>query len=469
MSFDSSALSRLSIKSWDRANGRLVLDVQTIAVACQRVGCQSTFSYQSKTYSGCTMDGNGGTVETFWWCSTVADFVDGSSDWEYCDCDMTVDDTLATTAFDFNFQLLNPSKSQDSPGVGIELEYFESDWTNDATSDGTLEVIGSTTDPADYPMYIAKATVSSEIAQSSPYPCDSNTLIITITVSINIYPICSPILSLTGLTGSTTADTALPVSFSGVSGISAKNAEWDRAGDLTVSMFTDEANTVIVPKNVGLVFSFVLSNPPDPQASVSTQLALTLQDKPTGEAGYSAPFHDAETHTDSSPGMPGAQTSSVIVAGKDQCTASPEAGDADPLYVKSVSATTFSVTQNSANPCANNVITITLEVDGPVFPNCVPAITISGLVGAVTASAALDISVVPSTNPPFDAQGTWTNSGETAAPWSNTGASGVLILGVSGTMIGCESYSISFNLTNPSVAQVIKLKVYLCVWVGVCA
>ena len=93
------------------------------------------------------------------------------------DIDGALTNSSGTTAFDFDFKLLNPSLHQDAPGVGLELSYFHRDtssrnaWTNAATNNGAHKVIagggvGLDLTSANYPMKISAATVTSSIRQS---------------------------------------------------------------------------------------------------------------------------------------------------------------------------------------------------------------------------------------------------------------------------------------------------------------
>jgi hypothetical protein len=219
-----------------------------------------------------------------------------------------------------------------------------------------------------------------------------------------------------------------------------KSAVWDSgAGSLVWSVFAASESSVV---SAGTVFEFTFSvtNPADPQTSPQSTLSITLQDRPTNSNGYDASFHTATTH-DSTLSVPGADTSAVDPTGKDACGS--VSGDADPLFIRSVAITTFDVVQGTENPCADNLITVSLRTNGPLFSSCVPALTLAGFVGSTTPDASLGLTVAPS------------GALQTSGAWTNTLGSGQLVIPASssGVLVGCVDYEIEFTLENPENPQ----------------
>ena len=291
---------------------------------------------------------------------------------------------LGQTKFNFDFKLVNPSFYQDAPGVNLIFRYASlsnSVWKNEATNNGASFVRHGSSTSVDrtstsYPMKIKRALVLSSIQQSSPYPCDQNTITVTIQTDIHLYPRCVPSISLTGLEQTQTADGALTVS---VAQVGDRTGTWVKTGGkLDFNIFTPaqaetDANTagenaaIRVGAQVAgytiVEFSFTLTNPKAQQASPLTGLSLKLIDKPpVGKSGYTTAFHVQATHTSSEMTFSG--TSGLIFDGKDSCSTSPQTNDARPLHIRLVAFTTLNVIQANANPCAGNTITLTFQANG---------------------------------------------------------------------------------------------------------
>jgi hypothetical protein len=91
--------------------------------------------------------------------------------------DASVTDAVGVTTVAFDWFLTNPSKSQDSPGVQVELSYTGSSGRIPWGGLNGLNVVyegGSSADLTHpvYPFRIKTGVLTSEIAQSSPYACD---------------------------------------------------------------------------------------------------------------------------------------------------------------------------------------------------------------------------------------------------------------------------------------------------------
>jgi hypothetical protein len=292
---------------------------------------------------------------------------------------------LGQTKFNFDFKLVNPSLYQDAPGVNLIFRYaslINSVWKNEATNNGASYVKHGSSASVDrtsasYPMKIKRALVDSSIKQSSPYPCDQNTITVTIQTDIDLYPRCTPSISLTGLEQTQTAAGALTVN---VTLAGDRQGIWvNIGGKLDFNIFSPaqaEADATtpgeLAAIKVGaqgvagytiVKFSFTLTNPKAQQASPLTGLSLKLIDKPpVGRSAYTTAFHVQVAHNSSTMTFSG--TSGLNFAGKDSCPSSPQTNDARPLHIRRVAFTTLNVIQANAIPCAGNTITVTFQADG---------------------------------------------------------------------------------------------------------
>ena len=361
------------------------------------------------------------------------------------DIDGALTDSSGTTAFDFDFKLINPSLHQDAPGVGLELSYVHRDssrnaWTNNATNNGARKVagggggVGLDLTSATYPMKIRTAAVTSSIRQSSPFPCDdTNTITVDFFVSIDLYPRCLPQILLSGLTGSrTVSNESLPITFSASSQQASTTGIWDLgSGTLTAYVLVSENITANTPQN----FFIVLENPKDSQSSPLTDLTLTLKD--------TTDLHNVAEHASSTMTF-AADESGVDTTGKDACQT--QAGDAKPLQIRTVTFTHFEIAQSTFFPCANNSLTVLIRTDGPLLAVCANHITVAGLLGSATPdNGSLDLSTTPSGI--FGATGRWVQD------------SGVLTVPVAANAVvmGCTDVTFVFDLLNPVTAQAASL------------
>ena len=268
----------------------------------------------------------------------------------------------------------------------------------------------------------------------SPFPCDSNEITVEFFVSIELYPRCQPKISLTGLPGSRTVASIMPITFtaSASSQQTATTGIWDLvSGTLTANVSVSER----IAANTLQSFSFVLDNPKSGQSSPFTALTLTLED--------TTDFHIVASHASSTMTF-AANESDIDTTGKDACQT--QTGDAKPLQIRTVTFTTFEIAQSSFFPCANNSLTVLLRTDGPLFQRCANDITVAGLLGSATPDdASLDLSTTPSGI--FGATGNWVQD------------SGVLTVPVAANAVvmGCTDVTFVFDLLNPVTAQAASL------------
>ena len=347
-------------------------------------------------------------------------------------------DTTMTLAFD----LTNPSMRQNAPGMSLTLTYDDptsanlATWSNAATINGTRflasDVGAFDATHASYPMRVRTAELNSSISQSSPYACDENKIRVAFVPTVDLLLACFPSLSITGLTGSATLASTISVNISiaGTTEAWSNNASWSRTpGELVVEILGAAAESSIVTAGQSVVVSFTLHNPNSGQAApaiATLGVTLRLEDS----------THARDDHATSPITYPGNDLSSLDFDGKSSCTK--QAGDADPLFVRPVKFTSGSIAQSSATPCDSNVITVGITTDGPLFTDCVSAVTLAGLAGSSTATTSQFF---------VDARPSYVSS---TASWY---MAGTLTLSTIATWQGCEAVTVSFNLTNPRTPQ----------------
>ena len=339
----------------------------------------------------------------------------------------TFDSDRTTIAnFTITFDISNPSHHQDAPGMKVEVAYKDSSdenlspWTNLATSDGTNYLAASSTTNPEYPMKIKKAVVSTEIGQTSPFPCDSNIIRVTMSPSVILEPSCAPSITMTGLIGTATATTTIAVTFTADSTEWIKEATWDRsAGELIVDIMNSPASSI---SNSDVIFEFPVKNPNKAQPSPAIALTLRLDDT----------SHSADDHVSTI----AKESGQVVFTDKSQCIQA-ASGNAEPLFIQDVDFNSGGSSQSSEYPCAQNTITVTMTTNGPLF-DCVDSIVLTGLSGSTTSSATqFGLASQP-------------NMISSTADWQN---SGQLTLAKTDTLKGCNNITITFELTNPSIPQ----------------
>ena len=189
--------------------------------------------------------------------------------------------------FVVRFTLINPSHYQAAPGMTVGIQYSDA---YDFSRNYVSFLSGATGLAADYPMEIRSAIIVSSILQSSPFPCDENTITVFLSADVTLQARCDPQITLEGLTGSVTADGDIDVTVDDGAASSTRTGVWTNAGTLTIG-YLDAASTIAANQQVTL--SFQVTNPKAAQASPATSLSVSLDDA----------FHDPSTHADTSMGL----------------------------------------------------------------------------------------------------------------------------------------------------------------------
>ena len=194
-----------------------------------------------------------------------------------------VDVDSTSNEFQVKFTLINPSHHQSAPGMDVDISYSSSAWS------GLTDIAGSSASEEDYPMKIREAVISASIIQSSPFPCDQNTITVSMSADVTLRSRCNPKITLSGLDGSETGDGDINVTLSDGSTSSTQTESW-ASGALTIADTTELGDLQAGNQHS---LSFVITNPNAARASASTSLVVSLQDD----------FHAASTHAVSSMGL----------------------------------------------------------------------------------------------------------------------------------------------------------------------
>jgi len=337
---------------------------------------------------------------------------------------------------EIEFSILNPSTPQTAPGMTVEVNYYTTDnvavqWANAAIaktdySSSGLSVVGmigsdNTTGIKNYPMHIREAIITSSIRQTSPWMCDTNSIVVTVSADIDLHPLCVPLIRLQGLTGSATGDSAtLALDYNGTTRTS--TGTWVQgSGSLEVA---HPSQTQTIPTGINVVIRFDLTNKAVAQLSPHISLAIVLDDV----------LHDPTTHSVASMGLPADASSLDDTAWNARTACGKSSGDAQPLQIRAVAFnSSSSIGSDSANPCALTTVTVTLRTTGPVFTDCVPKFTLSGMSNTATSDAVLSLTGSNA----FEAAGVWTQN------------NGTLVVTLKGLIFkGCVDHVFNFSLTN---------------------
>jgi hypothetical protein len=357
----------------------------------------------------------------------------------------TDDITSPEQFFTLVLNVRNPSLHQNAPGMTVQVTYQDSGGANlptwsalaitylDGAAEGTPRAFLAT-DTA-YPGFVKDAVVASSIGQSSPFPCDLNTITVTIQSSVDLELTCLPSISISGLTGSFQPDSSTFSVGVSVFDSSVMSSSWTKAdgswqnsdGKLVFNVMTNGISPIAATSSI--VVSFGLKNPNTGQESPPIGLWLRLKDSAhaTADEHYSVPSKQTGT-------------GSLDFNGKSACTKT--AGDASPLYVKTVGWLGGIISQSTSWPCYTNTITVSFQVDAPLFLSCVNQFTLSGLTGSTTG-----------TNVQLGVNNAQASMISGTAGWTNSADAAKLVLALSSNLLGCTPVTIAFDLTNPSVPQ----------------
>ena len=254
-----------------------------------------------------------------------------------------------------------------------------------------------------------------KMAQSSFYPGANNTLSLTLAANIDIVSPCD--LTLTGLTGSDTPDTAsLAIQTDvGASSVFASSATWDKgAGTLQVSLMP---GAQLLASSTSSFF-FLLQNGVAAQAARAVSINV-----PSSCTLVSLPAQEVEVPDILLP-IPGAQLG---------------AADAAPLKIVASSFVVKSMGQSTNFPGAINTLVVTFAVSAEM--SAVQKLEVSGLASASVSSSNVSLALVQNVQGLLKPRATM--------------SAGVLSIETEpqATLIPTQVHIFSFDVYNPSTNQ----------------
>eukprot|EP00961_Rhodomonas_salina_P289266 3908901-Rhodomonas_salina.1 len=350
------------------------------------------------------------------------DVVAASGTWSNGEIQVAIDTTAtAGTNYMFSFTVLNPTDPQSSPTVDMTLggisptvsSLASETFVNSQADEAGVYNPAYLTENTAAPMYIRAAAFEAGqdlfddnmvASQSSSYPCDVNTISVTVTSNVPLFISCSPKITLSGFTGSQTASTSSMAIGGAQSAYFSSVASWTSSGTLIVDVVAD------MNENQGYEFTFSVTNPNTYQAAPILSVAGSLSG--TVEGSYSI---------------------SRVAMTSDTTSA-----DVTPLYVMKTQWLSAEIYQSNPLPCVDNVITVELATNVPLLSLCSPVVTISGITGTTTSSGVL---AVMDGGGAFSATGTWTqNVGRLVISYASDTIEGIV-------------YTFNFTVTNPSTSN----------------
>jgi uncharacterized iron-regulated membrane protein len=322
--------------------------------------------------------------------------------------------TVSGTECVVMFELTNPDSAQSSPAVSVSAEIQDGSG-NSVDSIASAEMTKPGWDllgvakGADPLTVVVPSFSLKSIQQSTPKSGATNTMTVSLTADFDLA--AGSTVTITGLTGSQTADSASLTVTSTDDRLGTSGAWTQSSGELVLTAAS--GGTV---SGTECVVMFELTNPDSAQSSPAVSVSAEIQDGSGNSVGSIASAEMTK---------PGWDLLGV-------------AKGADPLTVVVPSFSLKSIQQSTPKSGATNTMTVSLTADFDLAAGS--TVTITGLTGSQTAdSASLPVT---STDDRLGTSGAWTqSSGELVL----TAASG-------GTVSGTECV-VMFELTNPDSAQ----------------
>jgi hypothetical protein len=302
-------------------------------------------------------------------------------------------DTIETDVLSFTFKLNNPSKGQAPAPNQVKLEVKEGivfdSLVNNVVTPFSMEVPATKT-VADYPITVGVAAFTVKaIGQESPWPCDLNTISVTLVSNVTLLSACSPTVIIKGLTNMQTNSTDTLSIMNNMANQSIVNGTWDQAlGTLKIDL------TQFGSSSREFNFAFVLRNPSSARLAVPVHLQGLIVSANDTTVRQS-------TTNSSIPGSSVLMTrmnssSNAAIAGKAEGQQALSLEQDDNVgFVRKIFFLTKSVRQSGpantnlpTDPCSTTTITVSLAMSVPVITHCPTNLTISGLTSGKTADFA---------------------------------------------------------------------------------
>ena len=335
----------------------------------------------------------------------------GKGAWDSGTLTLTVNSSAslkALTNYTFKFQITNPTSATTSPTINITASGTAAIASAAMTKPGAaLYGVANGADPL---RVVVPSFSLKSIRQSTPGSGATNTLTVALTADFDLA--AGSTVTITGLTGSQTEDSA-SLRVSSTSGLLGTSGTWTQASGQLVLTVAAGSGTV---SGTGCEVTFNLTNRNSSQASPAVSVSAEIKDGSGNSVGSIASAAMTKM---------GAALYGV-------------ANGTDPLTVVVPSFSTRSIQQSSTSPGTNNSITITLMANYDMATGS--TVTITGLTGSLTSENDIPLT---STSDLLGARGAWTRD------------TGMLVLTAAsgGTRAG-TACAVTFSLMNPMMAQV---------------
>ena len=288
------------------------------------------------------------------------------------------------------------------------------------------------------PVYIREIDLHvSMVNQSKPFPCALNRINVALMLNVPLLATCkhpmanvynfTPSVSISGLTGTTSDDDTVIVEGAP---FALAASSWTKSSG-TLVLTPSFLNETIAGQQYD--FSFVVTNQAEGQLAPDVSMAVdTIQPYKAKQASYLGGVYLHSHHT----------SDAFMIEEEVQ-----------PLFIRSAGFYSQStVRQNTSHPCADNLITVVLVVNVPLYARCRTNITVSGLTGTATPDNYFlhAVSAFASSHP------------ASLSPKSWDRGTGTLIVSAEGTDIdggldGVTQISFQYRVENRAEAQAAPL------------
>jgi hypothetical protein len=365
-----------------------------------------------------------------------------------------------TTSFSFNFAVRNWQKSNDGPSItikgsfrnplvlGLEL------WDN-------LVIRGE--NKSEFPLYLLQPSINAlNLTQSSPYPCDNNTILVEFTTNTPIFAACRPTFILTGLTGSIRMSNSTLLSLSGATtGIAANSTAetvgavfWEQSsGEMRFGLNADIGTTPSAGLGLATVkvsFTFTLANQEKYQDAPRVEFAVKYN---TGAIGGSWSFGSHEQVWSVARSGVNKDHLWITKHGRDIYLQKDSAVERQPLFIRRGTFLQRRIFQDYPWPSSANTLTVYLKFNMDLLLSCRPIIHISKLKGACIQGSRVDL--VDKDAPRFSD----VNYSASSATWNEVNETLMVRPADSAdpfappSLLSDTEYTFSFDIVNPVHGQ----------------
>jgi hypothetical protein len=338
------------------------------------------------------------------------------------------------TYFTFSFRVYNPSGPQ-QPSSAISIM---------ATGIPIIEAAMREDIGPKRPMHISKPEFTrSLISQSSPRPCASSTISVSLQLNVELYARCRPMIVLSELSG---LDLSM---FSNISSKYVRSLNNTNATNRTefhryevgIEAIGDQNNAA---KGLSLFAEWFVTN--NTTRSSSMMINITSETI-SADSTISFQFRVRNGALPFASSMPPRAVVGGITMENSSMTRSVEL-EFWPITISKVDFEVASMTQSSSYPASMNTLTVTLRFNEtlPSLASCDVKILISNLVGACFSEPTLALNGADKAM--FKATAVSTNS---LASWDAQAKSATLLL--SQDLVAKTDYVFSFDVRNPIAGQ----------------